>query len=59
MDNQTLVQLVSALAWPITVIIVAFMLRLKIKKLSADYPQLSYGDIKAEDKHSLNKPEQM
>jgi hypothetical protein len=58
MDNQTLlVQLVSALAWPLTVIIVALMFRQEIRKVASRLSTLSYGDMKAEFEKDLNKLE--
>jgi len=57
MDNQTLVQLVSALAWPFTVIIIAFMFRQEIRKIASRLSALSYGDMKAEFEKDLNKLE--
>jgi hypothetical protein len=58
MDNQTLVQLISSIAWPLTVIIVAFMFRQEIRKIASRLSTLSYGDMKAEFEKSLNKLEQ-
>jgi hypothetical protein len=57
MDNQTLVQLVSALAWPLTVIIVALMFRQEIRKIASRLSTLSYGDMKAEFEKDLHKLE--
>ncbi len=56
-DGQTLVQLVSAIAWPFTVIIIAFMFRREIRKATNRISTLSYGDVKAEFEHDLNKLE--
>jgi hypothetical protein len=57
MDNQTLVQLVSALAWPLTVTLVALMFRQEIRKVASRLSTLSYGDMKAEFEKDLNKLE--
>jgi hypothetical protein len=57
MDNNTLVQLVSAIAWPLTVIIVALMFRQEIRKIASRISTLSYGDMKAEFEKDLDKLE--
>jgi hypothetical protein len=56
-DGQTLVQLVSAIAWPFTVIIIALLFRQEIRKTANRLSALSYKDVKAEFEHDLNKLE--
>jgi len=57
MDGQTIVQLISAIAWPFTVIIIAFMFRQEIRKTANRLSTFSYGDMKAEFEKDLNKLE--
>ncbi len=57
MDGQIIVQLISAIAWPFTVIIIAFMFRQEIRKTANRLSALSYGDMKAEFEKDLNKLE--
>jgi hypothetical protein len=47
MDGQTLVQLISAIAWPLTVIIIALMFRQEIRKTANRFSTFSYGDKEA------------
>jgi len=51
------VQIISALAWPLTVIIVSIMFRHEAKQIVARLSSLSYGEVKAEFKHDLMKIE--
>lgn len=57
MDGQTIVQLISAIAWPFTAIIIAFMFRQEIRKTANRLSTLSYGEMKAEFEKDLNKLE--
>lgn len=57
MDGETIVQLISAIAWPFTAIIIAFMFRQEIRKTANRLSTLSYGEMKAEFEKDLNKLE--
>jgi len=57
MDGQTIVQFISAIAWPFTVIIIAFMFRQEIRKTANRLSTFSYGEMKAEFQKDLNKLE--
>lgn len=57
LDGPILVQLVSAIAWPLTVIIIVLLFRHEIRKTSSRLSSLAYKDVKAEFRHDLNKVE--
>src|ERR1051326_8664678 len=57
LDGPTLVQLVSAIAWPLTIIIIALLFRHEIRKTTSRLSSFSYKDMKAEFEHDLDKLE--
>jgi hypothetical protein len=56
-DNQALVQLVSALAWPVTVIIIALLFRHEVRHTASRLSSLSYKSLKADFEQDLSNLE--
>ena len=56
--SQILVQLVSALAWPFTVIVIALIFRREVRRAANRLSSLSYGEFKFEFEKDLSAVEE-
>ena len=54
---ETIVQLISAVAWPITAIILSLLFRGELRQIMRRLSAVSYKDAKAEFKHALSEIE--
>lgn len=57
LDGPSFVQLISAIAWPITVIFIALAFRQEIRHTANRLSSLSYKDVRADFEYGLNKVE--